>query len=78
MSEIRPSLQEIVFLYRENLIGFKEARDGLAFELDWFKEARDPDLDQIEAEVAEAERELAKARGDGEEVGSDKPYPDEE
>jgi hypothetical protein len=75
---IRDEIKEIIFLYREQLIGFGEARSLLEGVIPGFSAVRDQDLDAHESALVEAEVALAKARGDGNEVGSDEPYPDEQ
>lgn len=78
MTEISQELKELLTARQAGLIGDIEARNGLEHILPWFADARDSDIDEHLRRLAEVENELDLARGDGEQVDSDKPYPDEQ
>lgn len=78
MAEISQELTELLTVLKTGLLGEVEFRTGLEHlpGWEWFKENRDTDIDDHIRELGEIENDIAKARGDGEEIGSDEPLPE--
>ena len=76
-AEISQQLAEMFLVLKGGLIGEIEFRNGLENlpGWEWFKDARDPDVDNNIRELGLIEDALAKARGDGYDFDSEEEPP---